>query len=230
MMNGAINIPTDVDRYIYRIVSVARLFELFATGKNVLVAPHKWDDPYENLRRRFEPQIVHYGVYGQCWTLHSASDAMWRIYSSFSGPDCFQSAVRIRSTVHTLFNSLQVVSSSTKGHSAFIGKIQYLPTATILDRVKQSVAAEGPRAVAESLLVKRPAFRHEREVRLVVVSQQSSNELYPYRFNSHLHISQIMTDPRLDRSQTRILKNEIANRTGFSGEIKRSLLYAPPEF
>jgi hypothetical protein len=227
MTNAVINIATDTNPYIYRIVPVARLFELFAERKNVLVAPHKWDDPYENLRRRLEPEAVGYRVYGQCWTLHSASDAMWRIYSPSFGRDSAQSAVRIRSTIQTLFNSLHAGSRSTD--SVFIGKIQYLPTAELLKRVKRSLSSKGPRAVAESILVKRPAFRHEGEVRLIVVSQHSSNDLYRYSFDSHLHISQIMTDPRLDQSQSRKLKDEIVSRTGFSGEIKRSLLYSPPD-
>jgi hypothetical protein len=38
-----------------------------------------------------------------------------------------------------------------------------------------------------------------------------------------------MIDPRLPKTEAKHLKSEIRARTGFQGEIKRSLLYAPPK-
>src|SRR5205085_12257493 len=78
------------DRYTYRIIPTERLFELFANKKNVLVKTKKWDDPFENFilqARLMLPTGEHATIgfrnqfYGQCWTFHKASDAMWRIYS-----------------------------------------------------------------------------------------------------------------------------------------------------
>lgn len=89
-------------QFIYRIVSVERLLQLFQTQQNTLIKPKKWDDPFENFILQSQVriptgEIATFGFrdqfYGQCWTLHSASDAMWRIYS----PN--KNAVRIRSTI-----------------------------------------------------------------------------------------------------------------------------------
>src|SRR5262245_33725700 len=73
-----VNIPArDRDNYIYRIISVARLLELFASRTNVLVKPRKWEDPFENfiLNSRVRLPSGEIGdqgnrdaVYGQCWT------------------------------------------------------------------------------------------------------------------------------------------------------------------
>jgi hypothetical protein len=83
--------------------------------------------------------------------------------------------------------------------------------------------------MAKILLVKRPAFRHEREVRLLLIARSEISKLFRYRVEPTRLISQIMLDPRLDREEAGALKKEIRDRTGFPGPIKRSLLYAPPE-
>lgn len=102
------------DSFIYRIVSLRRLFDLFAGEANVLVKPSKWQDPFENFILRADR------IYAQCWTLQKASDAMWRIYS----PNA--KAVRIRSTVRRLLESLNADRASTAYTEAFIGRVRYL--------------------------------------------------------------------------------------------------------
>ena len=83
----------------------------------------------------------------------------------------------------------------------------------------------------ESLLVKRPAFNHEREVRLLyfeIDDTLATRDVCSYEVDSHTLISQIMVDPRLTDREVAELKEEIRDTTGFKGKIKRSLLYAPP--
>lgn len=80
-------------------------------------------------------------------------------------------------------------------------------------------------------MVKRPAFKHEREVRLVFVPQASrddESDLFSYAVSPHQLIDQIMIDPRVSASDAIALKARLRRTTRFSGAIKRSLLYAPP--
>jgi len=224
-------------RYIYRIVSVERLFELFENRQNVLVKPKKWDDPFENfiLRARMKLQTgqfaqfsFHDQFYGQCWTLQTASDAMWRIYS----PD--RSAVRIRSTIRTVAESLSLTLGDRAQIQAFIGKVRYLPS----KRLSAFASSWFPgtqrlrsRVSAETLLVKRPAFKHEREVRLLYFQHNTADtvgDLCWYNVNPHAFIDQIMIDPRMPEPDVNTLKKRIQDRTGFRGPILRSLLYAAP--
>ncbi len=224
-------------RHIYRIVPVERLFELFENRQNVLVKPRKWDDPFENfiLRARIRLETgqlaqfsFHDQFYGQCWTLQSSSDAIWRIYS----PN--RSAIRIRSTIQTLAESLSTVLGDYAQIQAFIGKVRYLPSR----RLSAFASSWFPgahrlraRVSAETLLVKRPAFKHEREVRLLYFQHSAAEtvgDLYCYSVDPYAFIDQIMIDPRMPEPDVDALKVRIREKTGFRGPILRSLLYAAP--
>jgi hypothetical protein len=96
------------DKHIYRIISLERLLELFATERNTLVKPEKWEDTFENFILKSKVRLlsgevikynIHNRIYGQCWTSQTASDAMWRIYS----PN--KDGVRIRTTIRKLLKS-----------------------------------------------------------------------------------------------------------------------------
>jgi hypothetical protein len=109
-MSSYLNLsPKDLDVNVYRVIPLTRLYELFETRTNVLVSPKKWEDPFE--------KIVLRGLFGQCWTRHKASDAMWRIYSPQS------EGVRLRTTVRALLSGLS--KSLPHPARAFIGGVGY---------------------------------------------------------------------------------------------------------
>jgi len=209
------------DRHVYRVVSVLRLLELFRARKNVLVQPGKWEDPFENFIVRRQR------IYGQCWTRQTYSDAVWRIYSHNA------SGVRIRSTPRQLAEGLSLAVGRRARAGAFIGTVRYLNRARLL-AFAASVgrdAAVRPYVVARTLLVKRPAFRHEREVRLLFLPPdgvRATDGLFAYDVDPHTMIDQIMIDPRMPEARASRLRSRIIRETGFAGPIKRSLLYAPP--
>lgn len=233
-----IEIPRNMrSRHIYRIISVERLFELFEYRQNVLTKPKKWDDPFENfiLRARIKLQTgkfaqfsFHDQFYGQCWTLQTASDAMWRIYSSE------RSAVRIRSTIRTVAESLGSALGDYAQIQAFIGKVRYLSSKRLGAFANDwfpGTHSLRARVSAETLLVKRPAFKHEREVRLLFFQHnaaETDGDLYWYNVDPHVFIDQIMIDPRMPEAEVNALKKRIVEKTGFRGPILRSLLYAAP--
>ena len=223
-------------RYLYRIISLERLFQLFRSGKNALVHPSKWDDPYENLilkskvRDRLgniKQYTYHNDIYGQCWTLNTASDAMWRIYS----PEA--NGVRIRARVDRLFESFYRSGVPSPDRFCVIGKVSYLREAELIDfanrmydngRLKKDF-------LFRSLLLKRRAFRHEKEVRLLYFdgTDHYDGQSVPYDVNPHLLIDQIMIDPRMSFEDFKNLKLKIRRTTRYQGKIRRSLLYTPPE-
>jgi hypothetical protein len=223
--------------YVYRIVSISRLYDFFRTKRNTLVKPVKWDDPFENFIlkskvRHRSGEICEYcyhdSVYGQCWTLQKASDAMWRIYS----PD--SKSVRIRSKIDDLFNSLRASDHGAPDGMCCIGKVKYLRREKMKKFAGLVYDDSGIRMdkLFSSLLVKRPAFKHEREIRLLyfeVNDDRAKQDTISYEIDPHSVVSQIMLDPRLSMDDTGDLKREIRKRTGFSGRVKRSLLYAPPD-
>jgi len=225
----------EIDRAVYRIISTERLYQLFGQRRNVLVRPSKWEDPFENFilnarGRLTDGTVVRFGFnndfFGQCWTLQNASDAMWRIYS----PN--KEGVRIRTTVRKLATGLAALLGEWAHVQAFIGRVQYLRKKE-LTKFANTVLQGGisPAALARTLLVKRRAFLHEKEVRLLYLEKDKTptEDLFAYDIDPHVLIEQIMVDPRLTKDDADKLKADIAAKTNFKGEIKRSLLYAPPE-
>jgi hypothetical protein len=223
--------------FIYRIIPKDRLYKLFNNQQNVLLQPSKWEDPFENFILKSPVQTAsgqmgkfsfHDDFYGQCWTLHRASDAMWRIYSPK------KDAIRIRTTIDRLASSLSKTLGNWAHVQCFIGKVNYL-SEKHLKKFAASVFANNlsPDALAQSLLVKRSAFQHEREVRLLYLEREPNVKhpkgLYRYNVDPHELIDQIMVDPRLPINKAEALMNEITQKTGFKGRLKRSLLYAPPK-
>jgi hypothetical protein len=212
------------------------LFELFNNRKITLVHPSLWEDPYENFILKSKVKLssgeikdytFHEDFYGQCWSLHKASDAMWRIYSK----DC--DAVRIKTTVRKLLGSLYNGGSNKPSMSCIVGKVQYLSEKS-LKRFANSIYVNGELTkenLFRSLLVKRLAFKHESEIRLLYfdLDRKVKGDFYFFDIQPDELIEQIMLDTRCTYNEFEDFKTEILEKTSFSGPIKRSLLYTAPE-
>lgn len=215
-----IGIPDDQRNcYVYRFIPVKYLYDLFDTGENVVVSPSKWDDPWENFILKGQ-KVPRKGWFGQCWTRLRASDAMWRIYSRDS------KGVRIRSTPSKLASV-----SLCSDWKVFIGKVKY-PKQDDLMQFAQSALGklDDIRHMAKTLLMKRRAFRHEGEVRLLMFHKgHAAPDMERYKVNVAEMIDQIMLDPRLAKSDADQMKQKIRERTEFKGTILHSQLYSPPD-
>lgn len=228
----------ELKQHAYRTISYTRLIELFTTKKNTLVKPRLWEDTFENfvlkskLRNETGQQIeydIHNRMYGQCWTLEKSSDAMWRIYSSN------KDGIRIRTTIDQLLGSLCSATIDRASCEHCIGKVEYLREAELVKRAKNTFTPHGEITFGNlfsSLLLKRRAFRHENEVRLMFcdwAEGAGENDLLRYDIEPHELITQIMIDPRVSYEQFKLIEQGIRQRTAYQGEIKRSLLYRLPE-
>ena len=185
---------------IYRTINRQRLFEMFENNKNTLVRPRCWKDKFENLA--LNSTILINGekadfdfkddVYCQCWSTSNASDAIWQIFSE--GKD----GIRIRSTVGTLLDSLIAETNVYPSISCFIGRVEYMTDGQLRQfaesHFKWGLGSDG-KAIAETLLIKRNAFIHEKEVRLIYLSQDHTpieKDCHHYTVDPHNLIDQIM--------------------------------------
>ncbi len=233
-----VNINDDeMDENIYRIVPIERLYQLFIDGTNTLVNPSLWEDTYENLTLRSRRIVggvevhsdAHKRIYGQCWTTQKASDAMWRIYS------LDRKSVRIRTTPRRLFDSLNLQQNNRSQTYQCIGKVKYVSDARLMASLKSMFTEDGNLTFSnafKSLLIKRWAFKHESEVRLLHLEAGETvpaDPIYSYGVDAHELIDQIMIDPRVSYEDYKVVKREIIEATKFTGQIKRSLLYKLPE-
>jgi hypothetical protein len=232
--NNFLNVRAgELDKPIYRIVSFKRFQQLFEDRQNTLLSPALWDDPFENFILRCPVQLetgevatvdFHDQYFGQCWTQKSASDAMWRIYSND------KDGIRMRTTIRRLGASLADHCGEWATVSAFIGKVRYLNNSKLVAFAKPAWQQVDPPSFASTLLVKRPAFAHEGEVRLIYFQREprkAGQKIYSYPIDPNSLIDQVMCHPRLSLSQYDALKRQVRS-VGYAGEIKRSLLYAPP--
>lgn len=223
---------------IYRIFKVERLIELFEQMNNALVKPELWDDPFENFilnipikqktGKKHKSELRNRG-YGQCWTLNVESDAMWRIYS----PD--KNGVKIQTKIRKLFQSLYSAQTSYASLSCFIGKVTYYPKDKIDKLVEDRLAGterfNGNIGQARSLLFKRNAFKHEKEVRLIYLDphNQSDSNVYLYPCDPLTLIDRITFDPRMNTRLYRIYRDHL-RVIGFKGPVIQSGLYRPPRY
>lgn len=228
----------DLDRYVYRIMPQDYVIALFTEKENVLSRVGNWKDKFENFQLNLggilDGERFGYGFrddfVGQCWTRHSLSEAMWGIYAN----DASKRYLRIRSTPRKLLMALAAAHPQMPQDTCFIGKVEYRRAKDLRAFLESEGCLEiSARGFARSLLLKRHAFKHESEVRLLYFghsSQYDAKGLYRYSIDPHAMITQIMADPNRDRQSWNADRAVLAKATGFTGQIKRSKIYDPPDW
>jgi len=232
---------------IYRVMHVERLIEILILQKLTLRQPKQWDDPFENFmlmsgnrRERSYPA----DIFGQCWSLHEESDAMWRIYA----PE--KTGIKIKTSVSNLFSQFWIAPevSDTSSRSCYIGKVDYFEK----DLLKKVAMMNDPglekkeplngKFIATKLLLKRKEFMHEAEVRLIYLDhfdrgkgmlsptlsslvQLSDNQSFQFTVNTETLIEEIMIDPRMSQHTCNAYTYYI-RKLGYRGPILQSSLYS----
>ena len=228
----------ELDKHVYRIMPERYVVALFTERLNVLSAIHNWKDKFENFQLNLGGYLAgerfEYGFksdfVGQCWTRDALSEAMWGIYANNPA----ERYLRIRSTPRKLLAALVEAHPKMPQDRCFLGKVNYKKERELQTLLNRGVGLQlAPEHFAMSLLLKRYAFRHEREVRLLYFGDAKEHDgsgLYRYPVDPRALITQIMADPNRDRRNWLVDKAAIKAATGFCGEIKRSKIYDPPEW
>ncbi len=229
----------DLDTKIYRIFTFDRFKELITSNELVLVNPEMWDDPFENFFLKANAidttgNIVDFSNlrqmwYGQCWTTNEDTDAMWRIYS----PD--KNGVRVSTTVRKLFNTIYNKYDKFASLKYFIGKVNYGTKEQLNEFMNQNsflnIAMGGQNdGFAKLLCIKREAFEHENEVRILVnendeKKRKELNGLYKIQIDKSNLIDDICLDPRLTKDAYNNNEAEIKKLFQSSPKIFQSDLY-----
>jgi hypothetical protein len=238
-MNNFINLTDrELDKPIFRVLSVNRLFQLFENNVNVLVKPKLWEDPFENYIMSSTGEMENGKMfsiefrdnfYGQCWSKTRESDGIWRIYS----PQ--KNGARIQTTPRKLFNSLYSQADEFKTISCFIGKVNYYTTLKLKEFLEKNAynwLTDGTGiGQAQTLLFKRTAFKHENEIRLIYNSNKQEvhqSDLFNYKINATELIDDIVFDPRIEYSEFKRHKKNLID-LGFKKRIVKSTLYQSPK-
>ena len=246
----------DLDTPIYKFFPLKYIPSLLQ-GKLYVGKVESWEDVYENFlfKQNF---VLPNGTcvtaeelikcnFGQSWTEADETDAMWRIYSDVlkcrkSGNpngclllnDSIENSlanvsVRVKTTARKLFD---IIYTNGQCMATYIGRVRYLKQAEINKWLKglHLQPSNLQRYMAESLFIKRDAFEHEHEIRIIMSYGQEDarvdKSMIAFPINSDDFIEEILIDPRLIRTEfvdkvKKKLKKDGADET----KIKVSNLY-----
>jgi hypothetical protein len=232
---------SDPDAPICRIFSKNRFLDLVGSRKNGLVSPSKWEDPFENFflsAQVIGPRGENISMnnlakdwYGQCWTHNDDTDAMWRIYSH--GRD----GIKVKTTVRKLFVSFYDNQDPYAVLKFFVGQVRYFTEAdiaTFMNNVTFQDITFGGQAdkFAQLLCVKREAFEHEHEIRLLfqdIDPRRGTDGVALFDLDVNVVCDEVVLDPRLSDADFVETKAQI-KAAGCTLPISQSTLYHLPAF
>lgn len=242
------------DCYLYKFIPLKFLFLIVKDKKIRVNQVASWDDPYENffLKSDFTTYLTPYKtnvkvateeivkrVYGLSCTLKEESDAMWRIYSTNpkDSPtvwDLKDTAVRIKIKANNLFHIFYTDDSCMA--TTCMNKIRYLENKEMESWIQGHQTNLDmnifPQIVEDSLFIKRKAFEHEQEVRIIITRPTNTSEQkfieYPIKDISVLE--SFTLDPRLKPDQYNMISKELQELGIVETKITKSDLYNLPDF
>jgi hypothetical protein len=242
------------DKPVYRIFPLWYLEETIRLHQLVLVSPSLWEDPFEVIGNTIavnfsnddqrKQEIINQSlppVYAQCWSMTSESDTLLRAYSRVVKDPQFRrnicprdEGVKVRSTPRKLLKPLVAGVPSGPVASCFIGSVWYLERDKLLQAIAKTISKHGldifeknKQKQAELLLMKRAAFLHEAEVRLIAIIHHettSTNGVFKISIDPNTVFDEITFDPRLETFQRK--EREASFRDlGYTGQFGESSLY-----
>ncbi len=217
-----------------------------------MVKPASWEDPFENFLLQAKAKIgaevarlegLREKLYGQSWMACAESDAMWRIYSKVptkgSRDLTDEVGVKVRTKVGKLFPALFNSSNNAPELCFWAGRVNYLTqeglNALVADNdlMESWVTDATGKGHVQSLLIKRDAFDHEREVRLIYDANNGydyeANPLYFFGIDPNGVFEEIILDPRLSEQHSNEIGAAIRD-AGYTGPVSQSSLYLPPQY
>ena len=209
---------------LYRILSFEHLVDLFESRSLYFSSPRNWEDPFEKI-------LVHRrsaAIFAQCWCKKAVSDAMWRIYSEN------KMSVRIKTHVIQLSAQLHRARGAEELINFRTHDVEYLATNELSKKLKAiaedlDISFTSYRA-ADALLIKREAFDHEAEVRVVVHDnkwQEGDSQKNHLRISIDPHslIESVYFDPRASDRYIEVCSYFLKQKLQFKGAVGKSGLY-----
>ena len=249
MTNKLIRI-SDPDQPIYRIFPLWFFEEALRLKYIVLVNPGLWEDPMEIVGGFIVLNQIVNGkltqvtisepftrIFAQCWSSTEESDTLLRAYSRVVkdphfGRNIFprEEGVRVRSTARKLLSALEAGTQDQPKGQCYIGSVQYMAHKELLQYIANGVGEVGktifdyPDNLANLALLKRQAFSHESEVRLMFISDDPTpaSKLRRVQIDPNEIFDEIAFDPRIGEQGVR---ENVVRDLGYTGKIVGSELY-----
>lgn len=246
-----VDIP-DWDISIFRIFSWKFLEDFLKTKELSLVNPQLWDDPFELLAEWIvvensdnpkQQQFPLAGklprIFAQSWSKTAHSDTLQRAYSRVEKDKStgrnmlkYQEGVQIKTSPRKLMAVIERWANLDPETFVFLGAVKYGSRAEVAQNVVNLVGRAGingltdPKVSVNTLLMKREAFAHESEIRLIVTDKKLHRpaELLRIPVEPEALIDSVMIDPRLQPFE-RIERQQEIESWGYKGPFETSDLY-----
>jgi hypothetical protein len=246
----------DPDQPIYRIFPLWYFEEALRVKNIVLVHPSTWEDPFEvlsmfiaveqniNGKRTQEPINSSFTkVFAQCWSATEESDTLLRAYSRVVKDQHVRrnilprdEGVCVRTSPRKLLNALETEMQGGLVGRCYIGSMQYMSQDALFQKISDAVGQYGknvfdqPNNLVKLALLKREAFSHESEVRLIFISDNSTpgTQSIRVKIEPNILFDEVTFDPRLETFE-RKEREALAKNLGYTGNIVESYLYQRPE-
>jgi hypothetical protein len=244
-----------LDAPIFRIYPIDRFEKLLQTHRDALVSPCKWDDKFENFAlahtvvdmgngefASLEDEAAEW--YAQCWSLYAETDGLWRAYCPSPTANL---GVQVRSTICKVFANLKQFAMPAPRLRCFVGKVEYWTEDKIEHYMRKhtfeeiALGADGVE-FARLLCVKRKAFAHEKEVRILyrdappsirrgfACAQKDCSKSGVMELPIDPGIfEEVVVDPRLSELEAGAALCRL-QKAGWKGAMRQSSLYAKPKF
>jgi hypothetical protein len=143
----------------------------------------------------------------------------------------------VESTVEKLLLAIHEWAGMFAMRDCFVGEVDYLPGKEVVNIItgegfqRNNQSSDTAHIRATGLLLKRPEFEHEREVRAIVECADRrrirDSSLLDIPIEPSSFIDRVTIDPRIDRSDFETTVTRLRD-VGYRGEVRQSGLYRLP--
>ena len=244
-----IRLDGELDRPLYRIFPLWHFEDMMRVKRLVLVSPSLWEDPREDIPASIMMQRPDHAqkelnsylhpARCQCWSFECESNSLLRAYSRVTidplhsrNSEPRNEGVMVRTTARKLSKALTKWAERVTWGKFYLGRVEYLAKEEASQKVVNILANKGPVEIgrgenrAQSLLLKRKAFSHEDEVRLIWIcdDKREVEKAMTVNVDPNDFIEEVTFDPRLIRFEL-LERQQNTKALGYEGTFTESGLY-----
>jgi hypothetical protein len=227
--------PLAPDTRLFRFIRSRRFLELLSSRRIVLCRPRLWDDPFENFLSKTtvedDGDTVGFNLtndfFGQCWTLQSECDGLWRNYCAL------EDGVRIETTAGKLIRAIWNTADRFASLRTFVGKVDYLEDDQLRDMLQGCLeyghwlTDSTGKGMARVLLVKRIEFAYDHEVRALISEPDHTDDIKAFPIVPKDFIDTVMFAPKMNDTRYTECIDQLRAASFPDSRVSRSELYDP---
>ena len=208
--------------FIYRYLPIEYLLDTLQKKTLTFINPIKWNDPFDNFMFKLEKEgdtsSFTSQLFCQCLTLNPHSQAYWKTY----GGDGYSARLKIKTE-----KFIELIGS--KNDQFWIGRMKYLKEGDLIENIKKIEnlkddlsTTKVTKGFLKAFFLKRKPFEYENEIRFLIKSKATKNELKKIKFKNLDIVKEIRLDPRMGSAEETAFKEYLSK---FEIKVTKSHLF-----